>query len=261
MSWHAVFEKVEPYIVSVATPDGMGTGFLFAYNADGSLVAVATAAHVIAHAHDWKLPIKLRHHHSKQEFFIAEDRRAIFLDRKRDSASILVFAEDVKDANLPTHMLPLQAPNMMMKVGAELGWSGFPAIAYPSLCMFTGRVSAYLGSKIGSYLIDGVAIHGVSGGPVFSDKGNLPPQLIGAVSAYMPNRVSGESLPGLLRVQDVAAFHAAIEQIKSFDDALAQQKEQAAKEVEQLQTPPGAGVVQGPDVTPGQDTLDLQPHQ
>ena len=231
MSWHGVYSKIEPYIVSIATPDGMGTGFLFAYNADGSIVAFATAAHVIAHAHDWKLPIKIRHYQSKQEFFITGDDRAIFLDRQRDSASILVHTGTVADASLPAQTLPLQAPGMMMKVGVDLGWAGFPSIAYPNLCFFKGPVSSYLGES-GSYLIDGVAINGVSGGPVFCDKGTNPPQLIGTVSAYMANRIGGDALPGLLRVQDVAAFHSAIEQIKSFDDARAQQQEQSAKEVQ-----------------------------
>jgi len=252
MSWHRVYSKVEPYIVSIGTPDGSGTGFLFAYNADGSIAAFATAAHVVAHAYDWKHPIKIRHYQSKHEFFITDDNRVILIDRQRDSASILVRVKHVEEANLPKETLPLQAPGMMMKVGVELGWAGFPAIAYPSLCMFTGRVSAYLG-RSNSYLIDGVAIHGVSGGPVVSDKLQAAPQLIGTVSAYMPNRVGGDALPGLLRVQDVAAFHSAIEQIKSFDEAQAQQQEQAAKESQEQQA-------QGtPAVDPQPEQKDGQP--
>jgi hypothetical protein len=57
----------------------------------------------------------------------------------------------------------------------------------------------------------------------------------------MANRIGGDALPGLLRVQDVAAFHPTIEQIQSFDDARAQQQEQAAKEVQEqhVQATPG----------------------
>jgi hypothetical protein len=168
----------------------------------------------------------------------------------------LVLAVDVESAKLPKTTLPLQAPSMMMKVGAELGWAGFPAIAFPNLCMFTGRVSAYL-KMSGSYLIDGVAIHGVSGGPVFSDKLNGP-QLIGTVSAYMPNRASGDALPGLLCVQNVATFHTVIEQMKSFDDAVAQQQAQAAKDA-QAQFTPAENAVQGREHYREPDT-DATPH-
>jgi hypothetical protein len=43
------------------------------------------------------------------------------------------------------------------------------------------------------YLVDGVAINGVSGGPVFDDRCHLA----GLVSAYLPNRVApNTTLPG-----------------------------------------------------------------
>ncbi len=42
MSWHGLYEKVKPYIFSIATTEGMGTGFLFAYNAGQSLVNVSS---------------------------------------------------------------------------------------------------------------------------------------------------------------------------------------------------------------------------
>jgi hypothetical protein len=47
------------------------------------------------------------------------------------------------------------------------------------------------------YLIDGVAINGVGGGPVFAALKNDQPQLLGTISAYMPNRMRGDALPGL----------------------------------------------------------------
>jgi hypothetical protein len=40
------------------------------------------------------------------------------------------------------------------------------------------------------YLIDGVAIHGVSGGPAFAKQKEDSHQLVGVVCAYMPNRAS-----------------------------------------------------------------------
>ncbi len=80
--------------------------------------------------------------------------------------------------------------------GTELAWMGFPGLVQPELCLFHGLVSGHL-TKPDTYLIDGVAINGVSGGPVFDRKA----QLIGIFSAYLPNRrPGGLVLPGLLRV-------------------------------------------------------------
>lgn len=42
MSWDTVVEKVRPYIVSIETPRGTGTGFLCLYNNDHSMCGIAT---------------------------------------------------------------------------------------------------------------------------------------------------------------------------------------------------------------------------
>ncbi len=78
-----------------------------------------------------------------------------------------------------------------MKVGSEIGWLGFPAIAAKDLCFFSGQVSATQVDR-NRYLVDGVVIHGVSGGPAFSvygiDEPSAGPTVIGLATAYMPNR-------------------------------------------------------------------------
>ena len=76
-----------------------------------------------------------------------------------------------------------------------------------------------------SYLIDGVAINGVSGGPVFVSQKGLP-ELIGSVSAYILNRQQGDTLPGLLRAQDVSPFYQTINTFRSFDEAQEKQEEE-----------------------------------
>jgi hypothetical protein len=230
MSWNSVYKLVSSYIVSIATPEGRGTGFLFAYNTDRSIMAFATAAHVVDHAHDWKQPLRLIHHDSEKEMFVEARDRVILLYRQRDSASILVGNAAF---SLPPTTLPLMPPDKVRRIGDQVAWAGFPSIAYPNLCFFAGRVSAYLDDDK-SYLIDGVAINGVSGGPVFAQRSGAP-QIIGTVSAYMPNRVRGETLPGLLRAQDLTAFHRTIEQLRSLDEA----REQEAEESKQAQKKAG----------------------
>ena len=82
--------------------------------------------------------------------------------------------------------------------GSILDGSDSPAIEPDTLCFFAGTVSARQTNRK-AYLIDGVAINGVSGGPVFHSPTPDEVQIIGCVSAYHANRATGETLPGLLR--------------------------------------------------------------
>ena len=228
MDWAESYKKIQPYIMSIETPSGSGTGFLFTYNAEKTFAGFATAAHVVEHAHNWKQPIKLIHFMTGNEYFSTDGLRIVLLDRDYDSASILI---GNKDLGIPSDALPMMDSSNLLSIGLEVGWVGFPSISPSNLCLFTGRISAHI-KHHNSYLIDGVAINGVSGGPVFycSKDGEL--MIIGTVSSYMPNRIYGDTLPGLLRVQDVTAFQATINKIKSIDDAKKAQDEHDKKELD-----------------------------
>jgi hypothetical protein len=91
-------------------------------------------------------------------------------------------------------------------------------------------------------LIDGVAINGVSGGPVFHGPTAKDIQIIGCVSAYHANRATGEALPGLLRAQDVSHFENAAAFVKSRDEAYAKKLE-----FEQAQRVDQEGAIQVPE--------------
>lgn len=228
MKWSTSFKAIRPYVVSIETPKGSGTGFLFTYNKDKTVAGFATAAHVVDYADDWKQPIKLTHCITKKELFVTDSQRVIFLDRRRDSASIMLFGK--LKIGLPSHTLPLIGANKILHIGVDVGWVGFPTIASPNLCFFTGRISAHL-RDYDSYLIDGVAINGVSGGPViYTPRGSSSPKIIGTVTSYMPNRIYGDTLPGLMRVQDLTAFHSTIESVKNMDDAMEKKSKQVDKE-------------------------------
>ena len=228
MKWHVLQQMVIPYVVRIETPSGSGTGFMFAYNANKKVAAIATAAHVVAHEDQWQQPIKIIHDPSQSVAFVGVDDRAILIDHQRDSASILIQADKI---TFPNDTLPLFDSDKYKKVGVELGWTGYPGIAYPNLCFFSGPVSAFLENE-DCYLIDGVAINGVSGGPVFSDNGGDIPELIGSISAYISNRQGSASLPGLLRAHDLTQAHDVISNLKSLDEAKEKEKEN-----EQIQDP------------------------
>ena len=110
------------------------------------------------------------------------------------------------------------------KIGVEVGWTGFPSLSASDLCFFSGTVSFYK-SRENTYLIDGVAINGVSGGPVFSVLSKSAPQIIGVISAYIANIRGGDSLPGLLMASDLTAVHNHIKKLQNFDDARQKEEE------------------------------------
>ena len=97
---------------------------------------------------------------------------------------------------------------------------GYPALAPNHLSFFTGSISCYLDDQL-AYLVDGVAINGVSGAPAFTvfSKGEEKIHLVGLVSGYIPSRATGESLPGVCFVVGIHPFHEFIRGIKSLEEA------------------------------------------
>lgn len=119
---------------------------------------------------------------------------------------------------MPQDLIPLLPTACPLDIGLEVGWLGFPAIESFTLCFFSGIISARQDFRK-AYLIDGVAINGVSGGPVLYSTGTEGIQFIGTVNAYKANRVTGEALPGLLIAQDVSHFHDTLNYVRSIDEA------------------------------------------
>lgn len=220
MNWKDIVEKLNPYIFQIHTPSGSGTGFLCLYNDGKSLCGISTALHVVQDAEEWQQPIRLIHHKSGEVLFLKEADRIIFTNWKTDSAVILFSKPDFEIPEELIGLLPLTKP---LEIGDEVGWLGFPRIDPSTLCFFSGNVSARKPEK---YLIDGVAIHGVSGGPVVALTKTDGVQIVGIVSAYMANRIHGDALPGLLYAQDVSYFHETIEKIKTMDEAQRKKQEE-----------------------------------
>lgn len=221
MNWDQIVNKVSPYIVKIETQTGHGTGFLSLYNETKTWCGIATALHVVAHADEWKQPIKINHHSSREFLFLEEDKRIIYKDYDTDSAVVLFFKDKLPFPEDLISLLPSQKP---IGIGVEVGWLGFPAVAPYDLCFFSGNVSARQEFRK-AYLVDGVAINGVSGGPVLFSTETDGVQIVGTVSAYQANRATGEALPGLLIAQDVSHFHDVANHIRSLDDANKKKKE------------------------------------
>jgi hypothetical protein len=208
--------------VKIKTPSGHGTAFLVAYNKSRNLMAIATAAHVVTEVDEWRLPLKIIPERSYEPVFLEDDERVILIDDDRDSALVVVGTSAMP---LPADPLPLVPKDVYDVSGCPLGWLGYPGLAPDHLCFFHGWTSAWV-SRGEYYLIDGVAINGVSGGPVFEDAGTGLPRLVGLVSAYYSNR---EVLPGLLKAYDLTHAHRTIERWHNLGEAR-EAKEEAQKE-------------------------------
>lgn len=223
ITWPLALEKVKKHTFNILTPQGSGTGFLIKYGARSKVCGVATALHVIRHALTWEEPIKLLPSETSKEIFLRHSDRYILANPSRDLAVIMFMKGDHE---IETTTLPLSPEDKYLKPGVELGWAGYPVLAPDEFSFFSGRVSCVL-QKEKAYLVDGVAINGVSGGPAFAIFGSNI-HLVGVVSAYFPNRVAGESLPGVCFVVSVSPLYKVVKGVKSLEDA---------KEVGQQQPP------------------------
>lgn len=214
LDWSDAVKQVEPHVVRIMTPEGSGSGFLTSVSADGETIAIATAAHVVNHAHYWEQPLRIEHKSSGKTVLLRSADRAIFPDSTKDTAAI-VFRKG--ELPFPANPLGLSPEGKFLLVGNEIGWLGFPAVAPGDLCFFTGRVSHYRQNSK-EYLVDGVAINGVSGGPAFWNGGDKV-TLMGVMAAYIANRATGETLPGIAVVSDIEQLHELSMVFKSVDDA------------------------------------------
>ncbi|MFD0724364.1 trypsin-like peptidase domain-containing protein [Lysobacter brunescens] len=218
MEWYEAIDQVTPHVFRISTPDGSGSGWLVSRSQVDDLCVLATAAHVIDSAHYWEKPIRITHHQSGGTLLLRADQRAIIIDSAKDTAALIFNSGEL---HLPQNNPQLFQRDYHLKPGNEIGWLGYPAVQGADLCFFQGHVSAYLDRET-SYLVDGVAINGVSGGPAFAKWGD-DVEMIGLVSAYIPNRATGVVLPGVALIRDINQYHDYADRVRNLDDAQAQQ--------------------------------------
>lgn len=229
LEWYEAVELLEQHIFKISTPCGFGTGFLLSVGETGELCSVATAAHVLGHAYEWGEPMRVEHYASGRGVLLREPDRAVFVDNTLDTAA-LCFHRDALP--VPQRALRLAPEEVHLRVGNEVGWVGFPAMTPDTLCFFSGRISTYLLER-NSYLVDGIAVNGVSGGPAVTiDPDGVT--VIGLVSAYIPNRATGEPLPGLCLLSGVTHLQSTLESLRSFWEA--KKREETPSTLPQVQT-------------------------
>lgn len=209
-SWNEIAEKVRHHVIKVETPQGHGTGFLCFIHESKGYIGIATACHVTSHAKKWQQPIRMHHYASGEQVLLEQSERFIFQDFRKDSSIILLPPGKLP---LPTEIVKVRPIEHRLETGVEVGWLGFP-FDLDALCFFSGRISTFLNSRH-AYLIDGVAVQGVSGGPVICSHSTEGVQVVGSITAYIG---TGEQ-PGLSVAQDLSHFHEVVGNIRSMDEA------------------------------------------
>lgn len=194
LRWYEVAERVAKATFCLHTETAMGTAFLLMLGKaeDGYRCAIlATAWHVVE---DVVRGTALRICDQFGNEVVRSqggNMTVMEIGKGLDSAIVMITSKgEIFSQDL---LLPLLPPDALLRMGKEIGWMGYPGIVEPELCFFRGHVAGSLKKPYG-YLVDGVAINGVSGGPVFDDRCHL----VGLVSAYIPNRVGpNTTLPGV----------------------------------------------------------------
>ena len=196
--WPELIPVIEPLVYQVRAGTMMGTAFLISVTGPGDggrHSMLVTAWHVVRDVVQTEESLDLVRRDGTLLSTLTNGAAAIYPVGPPECDTALILVPTREPLVSPDTLLPLPLETMLPR-GAELGWLGFPGLVYPNLCFFQGVVSGYR-EKPPIYLIDGVAINGVSGGPAFDRTGLL----VGFISAYVPNQVDhGTTLPGLMIV-------------------------------------------------------------
>jgi hypothetical protein len=205
LRWDEVVDRASKSMFRLYAGSSAGTGFLVSLGSDprtgDCFATLATAWHVLQALPGTTEDLKIVSVDRKTVFSSAADRVGFYpLGEARYDTGLIVVRTGSPLAKAQ-ELLPLLPYDSVLARGADICWLGFPGIFEPELCFFHGHVSGYLNDPP-TYLVDGVAVNGVSGGPVLDNRAHV----IGLVSAYIPNRVDqSTTLPGVMAVVPINA--------------------------------------------------------
>ena len=203
--WQRHVDEIAQQVVRIETQSRSGTGFVH-YARRGGTRCIVTARHVVEDV--WKKKQPFRVWHGTRAFDFSKDTKDAVLAQRNDDVDSAILA--VINHDLPRPLVPLASPQerQEVRIGMEVGWLGFPGLdsVRDQLCFFSGRIS-FVDGPANRFLIDGTAVHGCSGGPVFCVTTDGA-RIIGALSSYIPNANMSEGgyLPGLAAAVDVSNY-------------------------------------------------------
>lgn len=198
MPWEKVVDRVEPIVFRLLAGDLTGTCFAVSIGRLPKTKSInymfATAWHVVKDIAGSDQSIYIVAADGKTVCEAKAGCYAVFPLGSEAFDTALIMVRSSENIVSQNDLLPIFGPEVQMPRGIEIGIVGFPGIVGSEFCFFKGTISGYL-NKPSTYLVDGVAISGVSGGPAFDNRA----QIVGLVSSYIPNKVDNyTTLPGLL---------------------------------------------------------------
>jgi len=195
--WPGLIPSLEPLCFRVHAANSLGTAFAIGVSTKdgGRHTMLVTAYHVVEDVLGNDKPIELIKSDGTVISKVVDGFLRIYPVGPPECDSALIEVPTKEPLFTQDQLQPMPLRTMLPR-GAPLGWLGYPGLVFPELCFFHGFVSGHQ-EKPPIYLVDGVAINGVSGGPAFDPSGLV----IGFVSAYLPNRLRPDTtLPGLMIV-------------------------------------------------------------
>ena len=214
--WHEVVELVAPHVVRIWTPQGSGTGFLV-------------------------LPVKARPCARSPRQLMSSPTPTTGKNPSASNTkppvgpsfcgkwtgpSILkaIRTQPRSYLSVPTWICPRRPWSLQTRTRTSRQGSRSVGLA-TRRCQEQTSASSRVALAPGlmattPYLVDGVAINGVSGGPAFFSGAVLSR---GRSLAYIPNRNTGEVLPGLAVVRGVSQFHDVADGFRTLDEAKAEE--------------------------------------
>lgn len=206
LDWHEVVDRFFPSVFKIDTHDSGGTAFAFSISQNTNNkkhhTLLATAWHVLSSSEGTRSHIKITNSAGNMEWNDENDDIYILKLGSDEADTALIMVESINPMLNATSLLPILPFDSQLARGSNIGWLGYPGITDPELCFFSGHVSGYLNNPP-TYLVDGVAVNGVSGGPVFDNRCHL----VGMMTAYIPNQIDQtRTLPGLSAVTPINAI-------------------------------------------------------
>ena len=195
--WSGLIPSIESLCFRVHAANSVGTAFAvgIAGSDGGRHTMLVTALHVVEEVLGNDKPIELIKSDGTPISQVVDGFLKIYPIGPPECDTALIEVPTKEPLYGERSLMPMPLKTMLSR-GSPVGWLGYPGIALPELCFFQGVVSGYR-EKPSVYLVDGVAINGVSGGPAFDPLGLV----VGFVTSYMPNRVRADTtLPGLMVV-------------------------------------------------------------
>ena len=194
--WLEMSKVAEKSVFRLVIGNAQGTCFVVSVGEDAKRniyeTTFITALHVVKNIKQSDEPELFDAHGNRVYDKVNHEATIAKFGDPSDDTAVIVF-ESNKPVISKNLLLPLRDKKINLGRATEIGWLGYPGFANPNLCFFHGFVSAY-DKTHERYLLNGAANQGISGGPAFTQNG----ELVGLISAYSFD--SNNNMPGLVSV-------------------------------------------------------------